>query len=72
MVKRQFLGFKDAIRFGSVVGILSYFNGQLNFPGASIKFQDVFRISMSCRHPVTTTTTFVAVGDLFPGPKITK
>jgi len=40
MVKWQFLGFKDVTRFGSVTDILSYFTGQLNFPGASIKFQD--------------------------------
>ena len=45
-VKRQFLGFKDVTRFGSVIGILSYFSWQLNFSGASIKFQEI-RISRS-------------------------
>jgi len=50
MVKWQFLTFKDLTRFGSVIGI--NFSWQLNFPGASIKFQE---ISRSCRHPVITT-----------------
>ena len=48
MVKWKFLGFKDVTRFGSVIGILSYFSWRLNFPGASTKFQE---ISRSCRHP---------------------
>ena len=49
MVKWQFLRFKDVIRFGSVIGILSHFSWQLSFSGASLKLQE---ISRSCRHPV--------------------
>jgi len=44
---------KDITRFGSVIGIISYLSWQLNFPGASIKFQEISRISRtprSCRH----------------------
>jgi len=48
----EFLGFKDVTRFGLVIGILSCFSWQLNFPGASIKFQEISRISRCCRHPV--------------------
>jgi len=39
MVKSLFLGFKDVTRFGSVIGILSYFSWQLNSPAAPIKFR---------------------------------
>jgi len=48
----QFLRFKFVTRFGSVFGILSYFSWQLNFPGASIKFQEISGISSNCRRPV--------------------
>jgi len=51
MVKWQFLGFNDVTRFGSVIGILSYFSWQLHFPGASTKFQEISMISRSCSHP---------------------
>jgi len=46
-VKWQFLRFKDVTWFGSVVGILSYFSWQLNFPAASIKFPEISQISRS-------------------------
>ena len=55
-----FLGFKDVTRFGSVIGMLSYFSWQSNFPGTSVKFQKIAgisrsdvkfqEISTSCRH----------------------
>jgi len=52
VVKWLLLGFEGITRFGSVIGILSYFSWQLHFPGASIKFQKISQISRSCRYPV--------------------
>jgi len=55
----SFSDLKDVTRFGPVNGILSYSSWQLNFPGASIKFQE---ISRSCRQPgvaAGTTATLV-------------
>jgi len=51
MVKWQLLGFKDVTIFGSVIGIVSHYSWQLNFPGVRIKFQEISRISRSCRRP---------------------
>jgi len=42
----KFLQFKD----GSVIAILSHFSWQLHFAGASVKFQEISKISRSCRH----------------------
>ena len=61
MVKRQFLKFKDVTRFDSVIGIVSYFSWQLNFPGASIKFQEISWISRNCRHPAREVAVAITV-----------
>ena len=64
MVKWQFLGFKGITRFGSVIGVLSYFSLQLNFPGATIKFQEISKISRSCKHSEIPFTAWTLLGGL--------